>query len=49
MVKIETTDDHEFKEIVKEYEEEIIVREDVPEPPMTDSADTVPTQGKPRA
>ena len=43
-----TTDDHEFKEIVEEYEEEILVREEVPEPPATDSADTAPIQGKPR-
>ena len=38
--EIVTTDDHEFKEIVEEYEEE------VPEPPLTDAVDTVPAQGK---
>ena len=43
-----TRDDHEFEEIVEEYEEEILVREEVLEPPTTDSADTVPAQGKPR-
>ena len=43
-----TTDDHEFKEIVEEYEEEILVQEEVPEPPLSDSADTAPAQGKPR-
>ena len=43
-----TTGDHEFEEIVKEYDEEILVREEIPEPPLTDSADTVPAQGKPR-
>ena len=43
-----TTDDHEFEEIVEEYEEEILVQEEVLEPPLTDSADTAPTQGKPR-
>ena len=40
LVEIVTTDDREFEEIVEEYEEEILVREEVPEPPMTDSADT---------
>ena len=40
--------DHEFEEIVEEYEEEILVQEKVPEPPLTDSADTAPAQGKPR-
>ena len=45
--EIMTTGDHEFKEIVEEYEE-ILVQEEVPEPPLTDSADTVPAQGKPR-
>ena len=48
LVEIVTTDDREFKEIVKEYEEEILVREEVPEPPPIDSTDTAPAQGKPR-
>ena len=46
--EIVTIDDREFEEIIKEYEEEILMREEVPEPPMTNSADTSPTQGKPR-
>ena len=44
-----TTDDHEFKEIIEEYEEEILVQEEVLEPPLTDSVDTAPAQGKPSA
>ena len=48
MVKIMTTGDHEFEEIVEEYEEEILVQEKAPESPLTDSADTAPAQGKPR-
>ena len=36
LVEIVTTGDHEFEEIIEEYEEE------VPEPPLTDSADTTP-------
>ena len=47
LAEIMTTGDHEFEEIVEEYEEEILVQE-VPEPPLTDSADTAPAQVKPR-
>ena len=43
LVEIVTTDDREFEEIIEEYEEEILMREEVPEPPTTDSADTAPT------
>ena len=42
LVEIVTTDDREFEEIIEEYEKEILVREEVLEPPTTDSADTVP-------
>ena len=48
LAEIVTTGDHEFEEIIEEYEEEILMQEKVPEPPLTDSADTAPTQGKPR-
>ena len=48
LVEIVTTGEHEFKEIVEEYEEKILVQEEVPEPSLTDSADTAPVQGKPR-
>ena len=48
LVEIVTIDDHEFEEIVEEYEEEILVHEEVPEPPSTNSVDTAPAQGKPR-
>ena len=48
LVEIVTTGEPEFKEIVKEYEEEILVQEEVPKPPLTDSANTAPAQGKPR-
>ena len=48
LVEIVTTGDHEFKDIIEEYEEEILVQEEVPEPPLTDSTDTAPAQGKPR-
>ena len=48
LVEIMTTGDHEFEEIVEDYEEEILMQEEVLEPPLTDWADTVPAQGKPR-
>ena len=48
LAEIVTIGDHEFEEMIKEYEEEILVQEDVPEPPVTDFADTTPAQGKPR-
>ena len=38
----------EYDEVIEEYEEEIFVQEDVPEPPISDFADTPPAQGKPR-
>ena len=42
LAEIVTIGDHEFEEIVDEYEEEVL------EPPLTNSADTTPAQGKPR-
>ena len=47
-LEIVTFGEQEYDEVVKEYEEEILVQEDVPEPPVTDFADTTPAQGKPR-
>jgi hypothetical protein len=47
LAEIVTIGDHEY-EIVEEYEEEILVQEEVPEPPLTDFANTVPAQGKPQ-
>ena len=32
----------------QEYKKEILVQDEVPEPPRTDWADTVPAQGKPQ-
>ena len=39
LVEIVTTDDGEFKEIIEQYKEE------VPEPPLTDLADSAAAQG----
>ena len=41
LAEIVTTGDHEFEEIIEEYEE-------VLKPPPIDSADTMPAQGKPQ-
>ena len=42
LAEIVTTGDHEFEEIIEEYEGEILMQEEVPEPPLIDSADTAP-------
>jgi hypothetical protein len=34
--------------VIKEYEEEVLVQEEFPEPPVTNIADTAPAQDKPR-
>ena len=48
LVETVITDDCKFEEIVEEYEEEILVQEEVPESLLIDSADTMPAQDKPR-
>jgi len=45
LAEIVTTGEHEFEKIV---EEKILMQEEVPEPPLTDLADTALTQVKPR-
>ena len=42
LAEIVTIGDREFEEIVEDHEEEILVQEEVPEPPLTDSTDTTP-------
>ena len=49
LMEIVTTGDREFEEIVEEYEQEILVQEEVPEPPLTNSADTAPATASPGA
>jgi hypothetical protein len=48
LAEIVTVGDQEYEEIVEEYEEEILIPEEVQEPLLTDLADTAPAQGKPR-
>ena len=47
-LEIVTFGEQEYDEVIEEYKEEILVQEDVLEPPITDFADTAPAQGKPR-
>ena len=36
LAEIVTIRDHEFEEVIEEYEEEILVQKEVLEPPLTD-------------
>ena len=47
LVEFMTTGEQEYEEVIEEYEEEVLVQEEAPQP-LTDSADTVPAQRKPR-
>ena len=49
LVEIVTIRDHEFDEVIEEYEEDVLVQEEALEPPTTDMADNPPAQGKPGA
>jgi hypothetical protein len=40
--------DQEYEDFIEEYEEEILVPEEISEPSLTDFTDTPPAQGKPR-
>ena len=48
VVEFVPVDKQDYEEVIEEYEEEILIQEDVLEPPVTDFADTVPAEGKPR-
>jgi hypothetical protein len=48
LVEYTTPGDQEYEKIIEEYEEELLVQEEVLEPPVTDAADTALAQGKPR-
>ena len=36
LAEVVTIGDHEFEEVIKEHEEEILVQEEILEPPLTD-------------
>ena len=48
LVEFVPVDEQEYEEVIKEYEEEILVQEGAPEPAGTNIADPLPAQGKPR-
>ena len=48
LVEFVSMDKQEYKEIIEEYEEEILVQEGAPEPSVADFVDTPPAQGKHR-
>ena len=48
LVEFVTAGEQEYKEVIEEYEEEILIQKGAPEPPATDFADTTPAQGKPQ-
>ena len=47
LVEFVTAGEQEYEEVIEEYEEKVLIQEEAPQP-LTDSADTTPTQGKPR-
>jgi hypothetical protein len=47
LMEFVTTGDQEYEEIIEEYEEEILVPEEIPEPSLTDLTNTPPAQGNP--
>jgi hypothetical protein len=48
IVEYVATEEQDYEEIVEEYEEEIFMPEEFQEPPVSDTSDLAPTQGKPR-
>ena len=48
LVEFMPIDEHDYEEIIEEYEEEILIQEGAPEPSVADFVDTPPAQGKPR-
>jgi hypothetical protein len=47
-VKYVAAEEQDYEEVIEEYEEEIFVPEEFQEPPVTDTSDFAPAQGKPR-
>ena len=48
LVEFVTAGEQEYEEVIKEYEEEVLIQEGASEPSAADFADTSPAQGKPR-
>ena len=47
LVEFVIVGEQEYEEVMEEYEEEVLVQEEVLEPSLTDLADNPPAQGKP--
>ena len=48
LVEFVPVGEQEFKEIIEEYEEEILIQEEASKPSVADFVDTPPAQDKPR-
>jgi len=48
LAEVLTVGNQEYEEVIEEYEEEILVPHEFPEPPVTDFVEFAPDQGKPR-
>ena len=46
LVEFVTAGEQEYEEVIEEYEEEVLVQEEVLEQSLTDLADNPPAQGK---
>ena len=49
LVEFMPADEQDHEEIIEEYEEEILMQEEAPEPFVADLVDPPPAQGKPSA
>jgi hypothetical protein len=47
LVKFVTAGEQEYDQVIEEYEEEVLIQEEFPEPPVTNTSDSAPAQGKP--
>ena len=47
LVEFVTAGEQEYEEVIEEYEEEVIIQKEAPQPPTTDIADNPPAQGRP--
>ena len=48
LAEVVTAEAQEFTKVIKEYEEEVLVQEEVPEQLPANLVDFAPAQGKPR-
>jgi hypothetical protein len=48
-VEYVATEEQDYEEVIEEYKEEIFMLEEFQEPPVTDTSDLAPAQGKPQS